>query len=191
MSESSGSLYRMGTALAPPDSTNLTYDAAIQERFEEEEEEAESQFLSDSLVFSPHVGCDRIPIKGLLFVPAGCSSDSSSPPPSALTCKSWFAKEFLPPNGYSVLNLIFLGSSRILLVPLAASACSIHTNSNATTTTSTTLWSMKDCIFLAINSSHSMMSNKTFFSSRSKKSGLPSSNAHKCDLWNSKFETSF
>jgi hypothetical protein len=36
-----------------------------------------------------------------------------------------------------------------------------------------------------------MMSNKTFFSSRSKKSGLPSSNAHKCDLWNSKFETSF
>jgi len=166
MSESSGSLYRMGTALAPPDSTNLTYDAAIQERLEEEEEGAESQFLSDSLVFSPHVGCDRIPIKGLLFVPPGSSSDSSSPPPpSALTCNSWFAKEFLPPNGYSVLNLIFLGSSRILLVPLAASACSIHTNSNATTTTTTTttLWSMKDCILLAINSSHSMMSNKTSF----------------------------
>ncbi len=88
MSECSGSLYRMGTALAPPDSTNLTYDAAIQERLEEEEEEeeeeAESQLLSDSLVFSPHVGCDRIPIKGLLFVPPGSSSDSSSPPPSAL-----------------------------------------------------------------------------------------------------------
>jgi hypothetical protein len=158
MSESSGSLYRMGTALAPPDSTNLTYDAAIQERLEEEEEEeeeeegAESQFLSDSLVFSPHVGCDRIPIKGLLFVPpGGSSSDSSSPPPSALTCDSWFAKEFLPPNGYSVLSLI-LGSSRILLVPLAASAWSIQTNGNASSsssTSTTTLWSMKDCILLA------------------------------------------
>ncbi len=83
MSECSGSLYRMGTALAPPDSTNLTYDAAIQELLEEEE--AESKFLSDSFVFSPHVGCDRIPIKGLLFVPPGSSPDFSSPPPSALT----------------------------------------------------------------------------------------------------------